>query len=240
MCKGAWKIAKINLRNSRMAYFVAAITILAQLPQILVSMIISWSSGASSDNSGLSIGNILWIAPVIAAIVIPIRHFRKTVNLGGKRDNFLIGSLMVYTIFAFAGALANTVIHYTLDRLIQGSGVFGEDLFRGVMNVVEVFGWTGNGIIIAFLQQFAFLFFALTVIHTLVAMQDSLYGWVTDAVIAAVLGIMIPIAPLRTVLAAFFSITIFNANALIQIFAFLILGLAVYSLNKPIFARKPI
>jgi F0F1-type ATP synthase assembly protein I len=51
--------------------------------------------------------------------------------------------------------------------------------------------------------------------------------------------VFIPIAPLRGVLIGFFYLIIFSAAPL-QIAACLILGLAVYSLNIPVFARKAI
>lgn len=240
MCKGAWKIAKVNMRNCKVAYIVAGVTALTMLVQTFIYIIIATTSGGSFDNSNLSVGNVLWLAPLLAAILIPAKNFRKIINLGGKRDNFVLGCLMIYVIFAAVGALANTLIYYSLDRFIQTSGFFNKGVFGGVMNVAEIFGWTQNGAVVAFAQQFAFLFLALSVIHTLTAMQDKWYGWATDVVIAAIIAVFTPIAALRPALLGFFNLIIFQSNAFLQIAACLILGLAVYALNKPIFARKVI
>jgi uncharacterized membrane protein len=240
MNKGITKIAAVSLKNLKVAYLVTGIIIASMLIQTLIYFIIGVSSGGAIDSSGLSIGNILWMIPIWAAIAIPLGHFRRIVNLGGKRDNFIRGCFLVYTTMALVGALANTLIYYTYDRLIQTSGVFSEEAFGGVMNVVEIFGWTNNGMIVAFLQQFAFLFLLMSVIHTLVAMQDKPYGWITDGVIAAIISTFVPIASLRPALLGFFWLIIFQPNAFFQIAACLVLGIAVFTLNKPIFARKAV
>ena len=102
-----------------------------------------------------------------------------------------------------------------------------------------VLGWMGNGPVVAFIQQFAFLLLLAAVIHTLTAAQDKWYGWAADILIIAVIAVFTPIAPLRASLAWFFNLIIFQ-SAYIQIPACLVLAAAVYSLNKPILARKAI
>lgn len=239
MSKGALKIAKLNLRNVRIAYFVSILSLAAMLVQMFIYMIIYYSTKSPSHNSSLAF-NILWLIPLMAGILIPTRNFRKVVNLGGKRDNFLLGSLIAYAVLAAAASLVNTVAYYTVENFIRQSGTFAGEIMDGVMNVVEIFGWTQNGPILVVLQQFAFLFMVACIAHTLSSIQNKWYGWVTDIVIAAILGTFIPIASLRTVLLSFFYATIFHPVAIVQIAVCLVIALAVYMLNKPIFARKTI
>lgn len=240
MSKQAWTIAKINLKNIKSAYFTVGIVALTMLVQFIIQMVIAAVSGKVFDQSGLSVGCVLWLLPLMAAIIIPTKNFRRIVNLGGKRDHFIWGSLMVYAALALIISAVNTLIYYTFDSFIQSSGYFGADHMGGVMNAIEVFGWTANGGIAAFAQQFAFLLLVSAAVHTLVAMQDKWYGWVTDVLLAAIISVFTPIAPLRAVLIGFFNLIIFQSNVFLQIAICLVLAIVIYSANKPIYARKAI
>lgn len=249
MNKNTWAIAKLNLKNIKTPYFVTGLIFAVMFVQSIVYTIIAVSNGSAGKQLQISSGNYLWLLIIMAAIFIPTKNFRRIVNLGGKRDGFFWGSLSCYATLAVAVTIANTFLYYTYERLQISTGYFtGYEVFLKnpalmdnhyiSVNLIEVFGWLGNGGVIAFFQQFAFLFLLASVIHTLTAMQDKWYGWVTDAIIAAILGVFIPIAPLRVWLVGFFNLIIFNSNAFMQIAACILLAIAVYALSKPIFARK--
>lgn len=241
MIKGAWKIAKINLQNIKAVYISVAAFILAMAIQFLITMAVAAAgSDMSYSNSNPSVGGYTWLILLIAAIIIPLKNFRRMVNLGGRRGNFILGSLITYAIMAIVISWLNTMVFYTFDRFIQQSGLFDQGLLNGVMNLVEIFGWLKNGPLVVFAQQCAFLFMVAAVVHTLVSMQDKWYGWVTDVVIAAIIAVFVPIAPLRAVLVWFFNMIIFQPNALGQIAACLVIGGAVYALNLVVYARKAI
>lgn len=251
MNKHTWAIAKLNLKNIKIPYFVTVLIFSIMFVQSIVYTIISVASKSASDQLQISSGSYLWLLIILAAIYIPSKNFRRIVNLGGKRDGYFQGALLCYAILAAAVTIANSFLYYTYERLLINTGYYiGFDTFLQnpalmdshytSVNIIEVFGWPGNGAVLALIQQFAFLFLMATVIHTLTAMQDKWYGWVTDIIIAAILGIFIPIAPLRAWLIKFFNLIIFNSNALIQIVACILLAIAVYALSKPVFARKAI
>jgi len=84
------------------------------------------------------------------------------------------------------------------------------------------------------------LFLLASFVHTLVSIQDKWYGWVTDVVLIAIISVFTPIAPLRAVLVVFFNMIIFHPNALLHILNCVGIGLIIYALNKPIYARKAI
>lgn len=244
-------IAKINLKNIKIPYFVTGLIFAIIFVQSIIYTIIAVSSKSAGHQLQISTGNYFWLLIIMAAIFIPIKNFRRIVNLGGKRDGFFWGCLSCYAILAGAVTIANTFLYYTYERFLISTGYYKgyEALVQNPalmdnnyisVNLIEVFGWQGNGAVIAFVQQFAFLFLLASVIHTLTAMQDKWYGWVTDVIIAAILGVFIPIAPLRAWLIRFFNLIIFNSNAFIQIAACMLLAIAVYALNKLIFARKAI
>jgi len=240
MSKSVLRIAKINLMNVKTAYFVAALLVLNIVVQFFVQYLMAVNGADMSHSSNVSGGMMLWIVPLLAATIIPARNFRRICNLGGRRNNFFWGTLIAYGMLALLVSLANVLVFYTIDRFLQNSGLFDQSLFGGVFNLLEIFGWTANGVIIAFLRQAAFLFLVASFVHTLVSIQDKWYGWVTDVVLIAIISVFTPIAPLRAVLVWFFNIILFHPNALLHILYCVGLGLVIYTLNKPIYARKAI
>jgi len=254
MCKNTWNLAKTNLRHLQVPYVLVGITVAATAIQTLVMMILTWNGVDVSNQSHISFGNYLWLIPLMAGIFIPSRNFRRIMNLGGKRKNFFWGSLMAYAVLAAVVSLANIVIFYAIDRPIINAEYFMPfypfypDVFilgepghiGGIANLIDVFGWVNNGLIVAFLQQFALLFLIATFVHTLSAMQDKWYGWITSVAFIAIISVFTPIAPLRAALVWFFNLIIFHDAAVLQIVACIVLGMAIYTINKPVFARKAI
>jgi hypothetical protein len=231
MNKAARAIVKLNLKNIRVPYLVTGIVVAANLAQLIIVDIILSVSG--EGNETLSYGLFLWLLILLAPIFIPAYNFRRIFNLGGSRKSFFRGSLFTYVLLAAAVSLCNTVVYYVCDKLI----VANVNDIAVIINLIEVFGWTGNGAVIAFFQQFAFLFWITAFVHTLTAAQDKWYGWAADLMIIIVLTVFIPIAPLRAGVAFFFYLIIFSAAPL-QIAACLLIALAIYALNIPILARK--
>jgi len=254
MYKNTWALAKTNLRHLQVPYVLVGILTAAVAIQTLVMVILALNGVNVSTQSQISFGNILWLIPLLAGIFIPARNFRRIMNLGGKRKNFFWGSLMAYGVLATVVSLANTVIFYVIDRPIINAEYFhpffpfpaeyfilGEPgHIGGIANLIDVFGWIHNGPLFAFLQQFALLFLIATFAHTLTAMQDRWYGWVTNVAIIAIISVFTPIALLRGALVWFFNLIIFHNAAVLQIVACLVLAMAIYMINKPILARKAI
>lgn len=58
-----------------------------------------------------------------------------------------------------------------------------------------------------------FLLLVMIFLHVLLSMQPHWYGWLTDAVLVAIICVFTPIAPLRAVLAGFFQLVMLNGNA---------------------------
>lgn len=240
MNKGVWKIAKVNLQNIKVTYFTVGIIVLATMVQSVILLIIAGAGGDMGGQSQVSWGCYFWLLPMLAAVFIPLKNFSRIVNLGGKRDNFIWGSLVTYGLLSLVAAVANTAVYFLFDRFVMETGYFDRSVFGGSINIIDVFGWAGNGAVIALIQQFVFLLFLSVVIHTLVAIQDKWYGWVTDIVLAAIISVFVPIEPLRNVLVGFFYFIIFQPTVLLQIAVCLILAILIYALNKPIFAKKVI
>lgn len=234
MTKKNWTIAKLNLRNIKAAYFVTGLLVALMVSQIVVNVVLAVKGYNMENNTGVSLGWFLWMAVILAAILIPGRNFSRIVNLGGKRSSFFWGSLMTHTVLSGAASLVGTILYYSLDRMMFTSGKFGY-----MLSAPDVFGWAAHGPIAVILQQFAFLLLFATFVHTLSAAQGKWYGYAADIAIIAVISVFTPIAPLRAAEAWFFRLILFS-QPLLQIPACLVLAMAVYKLNGPIMARKAI
>lgn len=64
------------------------------------------------------------------------------------------------------------------------------------------------------------------------------YGWLTDAVLVAIICVFTPIAPLRAILNGFFQIIMFNSNAVLHIGICLFLGAALSLIGLAVLKRK--
>lgn len=247
----ALTIAKINLRNIKIPYFVTFLVIMVTFMQTAIITIVAAARNISGEQLSISSGNYTWLLVLLAAIFIPATHLRKLVNLGAKRKGFFWGSLTTYAVLAGAASLANTIYYYTVERFLINTGYYVGfkafmqdysllDRYYVNVNLVELFGWSADGILFVVIQQFAFLLLLAVAVHTLTMMQDRWYGWAVDLILAAMLAVFIPIAVLRTWLLGFFNLIIFHSNALTQITACLLLAAVIYAVSKPILARKTI
>lgn len=230
-------VAGINFKNIKLAYLLTGIVMgVALLQNIVFLVLASFDINPSGpENATVSFGNLLFLLVIFTAVFVPVKNFRKMMNLGGKRADFFRGCIINYAIIAALISLVSLILYYTYDKYMI-SALYG----GGTLDILYWFRWLDNGPVVAFFRQFAFLFLLATVIHTLTAIQDKWYGWGTDILIVAIISVFTPISALRPALVWFFNLIIFHSNALLQIIACIILSLLVYSLNKPIFARKVI
>jgi hypothetical protein len=235
MCKKIWATAKLNMRNIKVAYLITAIIIIGQVINYFSTAVVFARGGGwdMSENANISVAWMLWLLPVLSAILVSSGNFRRTINLGAKRETFFWSSLTIYALFAGIASFAGIIMDSIESRVIA-------ELNWGILwTSANVFGWGEHGVIVNFFQQFAFLFLVSAFFHTLAGIQDKWYGWVTDVMLIAIISVFTPIAPLRAALAWFFNLILFE-TPLLQIPICIILAMAIYSLNKPIFARKVI
>ena len=107
-----------------------------------------------------------------------------------------------------------------------------------VVNMMDVCKWTENGMIVAGLQQMLFLLLVMVFLHVLLSMQAHWYGWLTDAVLVAIICIFTPIAPLRAILNGFFQVIMLNSNAALHIGICLLLSAALSLGGLVVLKRK--
>ncbi|MCL2470412.1 MAG: hypothetical protein FWF25_01535 [Propionibacteriaceae bacterium] len=234
MPKKAWTIATVNMKNIHAAYIATAVVFLALVSQYVVNAILAAQGMDISTSYMVSVAWAFWLLIPLTAILVPARNFNRIINLGGKRNPFFWGSLMLNAVMAGAVSLVTILIGYVVDPAIVKSGALG-----GVFVIQDIFGWGAYGPVVAFLQQFAFLFLFGSFVHTLSAAHSKWYGLVADVVIIAIISVFTPIAPLRGALVWFFHTVLF-ASAPWQILTCLVLGVVIYAINKPLLAAKAI
>ncbi|MCL2571711.1 MAG: hypothetical protein FWE11_04850 [Defluviitaleaceae bacterium] len=234
----AWTIAKINYKTLR----VLLIPTLSTMFALAISDIINYFVMSGTGGTGISISpaNALWLLPVMVAIALPAFSLRRIINLGGKRDGFFWGGILTYVILAAVASLLVTLSHFTIEQLLERSPYFDPNFLGGIVNLVEVFGWSDRGFVITFFQQTALLILFAAFVHTLTASQGKWYGWVANVAIVAIISVFTPIPVLRRALVWFFNLILFHPNAWMQIIGCLVIAAGVYALSKPIIARKAI
>lgn len=183
----------------------------------------------SSGETVLSNGNYTWLLAVMAPFFFVLYDFSKLMHLGASKRDYFLGCLISYGLLAFGISLLNTLIHLVIDPAYQA---------QTVINMMDVCHWTENGIILAGLQQMFFLLLVMVFLHVLLSMQAHWYGWLTDAILAAIICVFTPIAPLRAVLGQFFALIMLNSNTILHIGICLLLSAALSLAGVMVLKRK--
>lgn len=207
-------ITKRLLASNKISYIVTALVVVC---------------ATSSGETVLSNGNYTWLLAVFAPFFFVFYDFSRLMHLGASKRDYFLGSLISYGLLAFGISLLCTLIHLVIDPAYPA---------QTVINMMDVCRWTENGIVAAGMQQMCFLFLVMVFLHVLLSMQPHWYGWLTDAVLAAIICIFTPIAPLRAVLGEFFSLIMFNPNAVLHIGVCLLLSAALSFSGLAVLRRK--
>jgi hypothetical protein len=217
-------MTKVNWRHSKTAYLIAGITFLVGLSNYIVWPEL-YVNGVNSGSYLTAMGDYLYLLPVCLGIFVPTQNFRRLMNLGGNRMDFFKSGALTYVPVAATVSLLSVIAYLTIDAWMIAS--FGGGL-RGVLDLLDAFGFMARGPVVAFFQMSAFLIFAACVAHTLTLIQGHWYGWVTDGLLIAVLCVFTPVEPIRDALVWFWNMAIFHSHAIAQIAFCLALGAAVY------------
>jgi hypothetical protein len=226
--KSIGAITRINFyKTTWIAYLAALLSFASSIIQTFIMYLLN-----SPGSSQVSEGNMLILVIILAAILIPSVNFSRLMHLNGKKADFFWACAINYVIFSAALSLIILVLNLTIDRMLSP--------VVELLDIIDIFGWTGSGIIFAFFRQFAFYLLLGVALHTLTAIQTFWWGWVVDLIIAAIISVFIPIPMLRKLLIDFFYLIIFNPNPIAHIGTCLLLAAGIYALNIPILSRKKI
>lgn len=209
-----FSIVKRLLSSNKISFILTAIVVLC---------------ATSSGEVALSNGNYTWLLAVLTPFFFVFYDFTKLMHLGASKRDYFFGCLISYGFLALCISLVNTVVHVLIDPVYPA---------QTVINLMDVCRWTENGVFVAGLQQMFFLLLVMIFLHVLLSMQTRWYGWLTDAVLVAVICVFTPIAPLRAVLGGFFQIIMFNGSAVLHIGVCLLLSAAFSLAGLAVLKRK--
>lgn len=209
-----FSITKQLLSSNKISFILTALVVLC---------------ATSSGEVVLSNGNYTWLLAVLTPFFFVFYDFTKLMHLGASKKDYYLGCLISYGFLAFCISLVNTLVHLLIDPVYPA---------QTVINLMDVCQWTANGIVVAGLQQMFFLLLVMIFLHVLLSMQTHWYGWLTDAILVAIICVFTPIAPLRAVLAGFFQIIMINRNAILHIGVCLFLSAALSLGGLAVLKRK--
>ena len=207
-------IVKRLLASNKISFILTALVVLC---------------ATSSGDVVLSNGNYTWLLAGLTPFFFVFYDFTKLMHSCASKKNYFIGCFISYGFLAFCISLVNTSIHLWIDPLYPA---------QTVINMMDVCKWTENGMFVAGLQQMFFLLLVMVFLHVLLSMQAHWYGWLTDAVLVAIICIFTPIAPLRAILAGFFEMIMLNGNAALHIGICLLLSAALSLGGLAVLKRK--
>lgn len=213
----ALRMAKISLRQMKVAYFIVGLVLLL----VIVNDIVLLAILGPEDNGSIAVGDYLYLLPLLMAVLIPALHFPKLMHLGGKSMDFFKAAATTYLLITVAVTLVSIVLRLTLYPLMLTK-------MPAVISLLDVFGFWARGPVVAFFQMSAFLMLFCCVLHTLTLIQGRWYGWLADVLLIAIISVFAPIAPLRAALGWFFNMIIFHDIAIVQIASCVLLGAAIY------------
>ena len=201
--RSVFAIVKRLIASNKISFILTALVVLC---------------ATSSGEAVLSNGNYAWLLAVLTPFFFVFYDFTKLIHLGASKRDYYIGCLISYGFLALSISLVNTGIHLLIDPVYPA---------QTVINLMDVCKWTENGIAVAGFQQMFFLLLVMIFLHVLLSMQPHWYGWLTDAVLVAIICVFTPIAPLRAVLAGFFRLIMLNGNPTIPTATCLLLSAAL-------------
>lgn len=212
--KATFAIVKRLLASNKISFIIMALVVLC---------------ATSSGDVVLSNGNYTWLLAVMTPFFFVFYDYTKLMHLGASKRDYFFGCLISYGVLALGISLINTLIHLLIDPVYPA---------QAVINMMDVCKWTENGIIIAGVQQMFFLLLVMIFLHVLLSMQPHWYGWLTDAILVAIISIFTPIAALRGILSGFFQIIMLNGNALLHIGICLLLSATLSFAGLLVLKRK--
>lgn len=214
--KAIFAIVKRLLASNKISFIITALVVLC---------------ATSSGDVVLSNGNYAWLLAVMTPFFFVFYDYTKLMHLGANKRDYYSGCLISYGVLALGISLINTLIHLLIDPVYPA---------QAVINMMDVCKWTENGTWIAGVQQMFFLLLVMIFLHVLLSMQPHWYGWLTDAVLVAIICVFTPIPALRSVLSNFFQVIMLNGNAFLHIGICLLLSAALSFAGLWVLKRKTI
>jgi hypothetical protein len=158
----------------------------------------------SSQNTGLSDGNLLLLILLLIAIVLPLSYYKRIVHLGASREQYFWGLQFVYAVWAVAIALFNSLWPMLEVNVLH----------KNTVNLIEAFHWNEFGVAGSFLYQTIFYLMAMALLSMLISGYYHLVGWLLWALFIVAIPTGTAIPSLRVHVVSFFEVLLFNGSLL--------------------------
>lgn len=185
------------------------IDILAVLSVVVINLLVSIIINLSvpgNNNIQVSVGNLLAILLIVAAVNLPTVFFKKIVNLGATRQQYYTGLIVIHIFWSALFAVLN------IAWLKLETGFLRE--YIATFNILEIFHWDQFNVFGMFLYQFGAYMLLVSILNLLFSCWKHVLGWVFWALLIAAIPIGTSIASLRAKVADGFLALLFNDSLL--------------------------
>lgn len=173
----------------------------ATLVSLITTTIITLSMG-NSENTSVSVGNVLTILIIFVGSVLPVSLFKRMINLGATRSQYYFGLLLVYVIWSAVFAIFN-IAWLQVDIHVVRS-------YENTFNILEIFHWDQFGIGGMFIYQFGAYMLLISLLNLLFSGLRHFAGWIIWALVVAAIPVFTSIPSLRHQLADGLLTLLFN------------------------------
>ncbi|WP_433922127.1 hypothetical protein [Paenibacillus taichungensis] len=180
-------------------WMVIILILLGRLAEFIVGLFID-----SSQNTGIADGNLLLLILLIFAIVLPLSYYNRIVHLGANRIQYFFGLQFVYTVWAVAIALFNSLWSVLEVNVLH----------KNTVNLIEAFHWNEFGIVGSFLYQTIFYLMTMALLSMLISGYHHLVGWLLWVLFIVAIPTGTAIPALRAHVVSFFEALLFNGSLL--------------------------
>ncbi|MCR8657253.1 hypothetical protein [Paenibacillus endoradicis] len=180
-------------------WMVIILILLGRLAEFIVGLFTD-----SSQNRGLSDGNLLLLILLIIAIVLPLSYYKRIVHLGANRKQYFWGLQFVYAVWAAVIALFNSLWPMLEVNVFHKNNV----------NLIEAFHWNEFGVAGSFLYQTFFYLMTMALLSMLISGYHHFVGWLLWVLFIVAIPTGTAIPALRTHVVSFFETLLFNDSLL--------------------------
>ncbi|MDF2670608.1 MAG: hypothetical protein K0R67_2914 [Paenibacillus sp.] len=193
--KAFLKAAYLQLRIYML--YILGFTFLSFLANFIVYLSID-----DSENVQVSLGNMATIFLIFMAAILPLRFFRRMVNLGATRQEYYKGILVFYTAAAAVFSVFNLLFYKFESEVIRE--------YQQTFNILEIFHWNQFGLLGMLVYQFGAYMLLISLLNLLFSGIRHYVGWILWVVLIAAIPIGTSIASYRHKVADGFTALLFN------------------------------
>ena len=225
-----WSVTRLCLRNlTGVSLVVLVVVAVVTIPSVI--QVVQAGPDEYFEKSYLpSSGNAWYAVVLIAPAAVAWGHLPKVMHLNASKDTFLVGAVLLHALLAGAVSAVNLAFFSTLDRSWAQT-------FQ-VVNLAQTVGWTGNGLLVSFVQQSAFLLLVALVAHWLTSIHRSSVGWLVDLGLVTLLGLSLAIEPLASGRTLVTDLLVTHESAVVQVTSCLVAAAMMCWVNLAVLRRQ--